>query len=147
MHARTALVTGASGDIGRTIAAALAREGATVVLTGRNLERGQEIADRIREQGGEAHFTAAELSTGQPAIRRLMDDIAHRTGRSIDILIINAAHTPPSQPLGEVSDEQIDQTYAMTSAAHSAGRPNTATYQPVSSASACCWPLLPAAPP
>jgi NAD(P)-dependent dehydrogenase (short-subunit alcohol dehydrogenase family) len=58
---RTALVTGSTSNIGRSIAIALAADGARVIVSGRDLIRGAAVVDGIRRKGGEASFIAAEL--------------------------------------------------------------------------------------
>ena len=47
LHARRAVVTGASSGIGVETARALASTGAEVTLAVRNLEAGRKVADRI----------------------------------------------------------------------------------------------------
>src|SRR5713101_8510901 len=58
---KTALVTGATSNIGRAIATSFAAEGAHVVVSGRSRERGGEVLDEIRASGGRADFVAAHL--------------------------------------------------------------------------------------
>lgn len=50
MDGKLALVTGATGGIGKAIATALAREGATVAVVGRNKERTEQAMRDIRAQ-------------------------------------------------------------------------------------------------
>ena len=61
LEGKTALVTGATSNIGRAIATAFAAEGAHVVVSGRSCERGGEVLDEIRASGGRADFVAAPL--------------------------------------------------------------------------------------
>ena len=44
MRGKTALVTGSTSGLGRTVAERLGAMGATVIVHGRNAERGQEVA-------------------------------------------------------------------------------------------------------
>lgn len=58
----TALVTGASGDVGAAIAEALAAAGARVLLAGRDGERLGRLAGRLRARGAEAAHHAGDLA-------------------------------------------------------------------------------------
>ena len=62
LEGRTALVTGATSNIGRAIAIAFGAEGAHVVVSGRSVERGAEVVDQITAGGGRAEFVAADLN-------------------------------------------------------------------------------------
>lgn len=64
---RRALVTGSTSGIGRSIALALAGEGAAVVVSGRNTDAGTAVVEEVRSAGGAAHFVHADLSgEGRP---------------------------------------------------------------------------------
>lgn len=70
MEGRTAVVTGASGGIGRAVALRLARAGARVVVHyNRSEEAAGETAGSIREGGGEALTARADLSSPRGADR------------------------------------------------------------------------------
>src|SRR5258708_35805332 len=56
---KTALVTGATSNIGRAIAIAFAAEGAHVAAAGRSQERGREVIGEIGAAGGRAGFLTA----------------------------------------------------------------------------------------
>ena len=86
---KTALVTGASGDIGAVIARTLAAEGARVAL-GYHTRRDQ--AEQLAGQLGSAMVVAHDLA--DPAtIRAAADAVAQRWGR-LDILVACAWVTP-----------------------------------------------------
>ena len=62
MTDRTALITGASGDIGRTIAQCYAKRGFNLKLTGRDSVRLDESAERVRALGQSADIFIADLT-------------------------------------------------------------------------------------
>ncbi|MFJ2645211.1 SDR family NAD(P)-dependent oxidoreductase [Streptomyces sp. NPDC087420] len=112
MQGRNALVTGATGGIGRAVAIALAREGATVVVSGRDAERGEDIVRRIGDEGGKAVFVPADLGAGGQAVRDLARDATAAVG-VIDVLVNNAAVLIPAQSMLEATEEEIDRALAV----------------------------------
>ncbi len=85
---KTALVTGASGGIGRAIAIALHQQGATLVLSGTRLEALQALADQL---GTRAHAIPCDLSD-RAAVEGLVP-AAEAAAAPIDILVNNAGIT------------------------------------------------------
>jgi 3-oxoacyl-[acyl-carrier protein] reductase len=90
---KVVVVSGASRGIGRGIAAAFAREGASVVLAASDAQRLAEAADAIdRADGGVRPDTcAADLRT-EHGCRTLFDHVSQRRGRC-DILVHSAGAT------------------------------------------------------
>ncbi len=88
---KTALVTGATSNIGRAIATAFAAEGAHVVVSGRNEERGARVVEGIRAAGGRADFVRANLDGSAGASRELAKEAGRVFGGRIDVLVNNAA--------------------------------------------------------
>lgn len=88
---KIALVTGASSGIGRSIAMALAAEGARVVLASRNEEKLAEVANRIEADGGSAQVIPADV-TDEEQILELFRRIESLHG-CLDLLINNAGTT------------------------------------------------------
>jgi NAD(P)-dependent dehydrogenase (short-subunit alcohol dehydrogenase family) len=89
LEGKTALVTGASGAIGRDISMALARAGANVIVSGRNSERLKKTAKRINDCGRRSSIIAADLadpSDVQKLAKNSLEDFDH-----VDIVVNNAA--------------------------------------------------------
>ncbi len=88
LHSKVALVAGGSRGIGRHIADALAREGATLALCARDEETLEKAAGEIRETGAEVLAIPADI-TDPDAGRRVVTATVERFGR-LDILVGNA---------------------------------------------------------
>jgi NAD(P)-dependent dehydrogenase (short-subunit alcohol dehydrogenase family) len=56
------LVTGALAGIGRAVATAFARDGASVVVSGRRDEEGKTLATELRGLGGQAEYIRADVA-------------------------------------------------------------------------------------
>ena len=88
---RTTLVTGGLTEIGRAIALALARQGASVVVSGRSAEAGEVLVGERRGLGGDAAFIAADVRH-EDEVAGLVDRAVARFGRP-DIATNNAGGT------------------------------------------------------
>ena len=82
---KIAIVTGAAGWIGSTIAKRLATDGATVVIADVNAELAQQVADGIVADGGQAIAIATNVRE-VPSIEAMVQQVIERYGR-IDILV------------------------------------------------------------
>lgn len=110
---QTAIVTGASSGIGRSIALTLAAEGAYVFLadiTDRPKEGGETTLGLIRKSGGSAESMAVDVSKWND-IDRLVGRAAARTGR-LDLLVNNAA-TYVSKPATDTTAADWDSVVAV----------------------------------
>ena len=90
LKGKTALVTGASRNLGAAISSELARRGATVAVAYReSASAAQALVDELRTRTGADHVAVAgDLSTGDGA-RTLAESVREQFGR-VDILINNA---------------------------------------------------------
>jgi NAD(P)-dependent dehydrogenase (short-subunit alcohol dehydrogenase family) len=88
LQGKIAIVTGASGGIGRGIAEVFASEGAKTVLVARRAELLDEVAAGIKAKGGEALALPADL-TKEAEIVTLFKKAVATYGR-LDVLINNA---------------------------------------------------------
>jgi 3-oxoacyl-[acyl-carrier protein] reductase len=86
---RTALLTGASGGIGKAIARRLADEGVDLYLTyGRNSDDAEQAAAYARSQGRRVGLAAADMADPQ-AVEAVVAQADGELGR-VDLLIANA---------------------------------------------------------
>ncbi|MEU6201452.1 glucose 1-dehydrogenase [Streptomyces sp. NPDC047061] len=109
---RTALVTGATSNIGRAIAEAFAAEGAHVVVSGRSAERGAEVVEAIRSRGGRADFVRADLDGSAAASRALAEEATRVLGGRIGVLVNNAG-IYPGDTTPATDEKTFDQVYAV----------------------------------
>ena len=106
LKGKTGLVTGAAKRIGRSVALALAKEGADVAITYRSSEaEAQATVATIREFGVRAMAVYCDL--GDPAcVRRAVDATIGKLGK-IDLLVNNAGMFE-TLPLESIALEQWD---------------------------------------
>jgi NAD(P)-dependent dehydrogenase (short-subunit alcohol dehydrogenase family) len=109
---KTALVTGATSNIGRAIAVAFADEGAHVVVSGRSAERGAEVIEEIRAAGGRADFVRANLDGSAKASRDLAAEATRVLGGRIDVLVNNAGIFPSGNTM-TTDEATFDEVYAV----------------------------------
>ena len=86
---KTALVTGASGGIGRAIAAALYGQGATLVISGTRRDALDALAGDLGER---VHVVPCDLSD-TAAVEGLVPAAEAAAGTPVDILVNNAGIT------------------------------------------------------
>ena len=109
---KTALVTGSTSNIGRSIAQRLAAEGAHVIVSGRNEQRGAAVVEEIRTNGGRADFVAADLDGSPEASQALAEQALAALGGRLDILVNNAGIFPAATTL-TADAAMFDQVYGV----------------------------------
>jgi gluconate 5-dehydrogenase len=105
LEAKVALVTGASGGIGRELAIGLAGAGAVIALNGRSREQLDETRRQIEAGGGRCIMLPAELAD-LAACRALVEDAARALGR-LDILV-NCAGMNRRRPIEQVTEDDFE---------------------------------------
>lgn len=124
LDGQVALVTGASGGIGRGIALRFAAAGAAVAVHFRtNAEAAREVVGLIEESGGRAVALRADL-TVEDECHRLVREAADRCGGRLTALVNNAGVQPvqelPGMTAGDwraVVDANVSSVFACTQAA------------------------------
>ena len=107
---RVAAVTGGSSGIGKAMAQALARAGASVVLLARNEARLDAAVAELGSSRASAAGVSVDLAD-QSAIAQATDKVSDVFGEP-DILV-NAAGVNPRPPLGQLTAAQWDQCMAV----------------------------------
>jgi NAD(P)-dependent dehydrogenase (short-subunit alcohol dehydrogenase family) len=77
---KIAIIYGAGGAVGSTIAGTFAREGAKVFLTGRNKAKVDQVAEKIRAAGGYAEAAEVDALDEQTIVQHL-DGVIAKVGR------------------------------------------------------------------
>ena len=127
LEQKIAVVTGASSGIGRSIALAFAREGASVVINYNcSVDRAESVVNEIRAGGGKAIAIQANVGH-QEQIDNLVKSTQEEFGR-IDIWVNNAgADILTGQGAKLTDDEKLQQLIDVD----------------LKGTIACCWTLVP----
>lgn len=104
---KIAIVTGATRGIGRAIALALAKEGASVVVSGRNKEDCQKVVDKIEGLGKKGMAVECDVNYSTD-IDDMIETTVSEFGR-VDILVNNAGIID-FKPFLELTEEDWDET-------------------------------------
>ena len=105
LRGQTALVTGSTRGLGRTIAEWLAREGADIVVSGRDAGDVHATVTAMRALGVQARGIAADLARVDEAHRLAAVTLAHVA--HLDILVNNAGMSV-AQPFWEATDDEVE---------------------------------------
>ena len=111
LQGKVALVTGGSQGVGRAVAAAYAREGATVIVTARHIERLEAAAAEIRKGGGNVVPLRADVADRQQ-VQQLAGEIKRRFD-GLHVLVNNASLLGPRVPILEYPEEDWEAVVAV----------------------------------
>jgi short-subunit dehydrogenase len=105
---KCAIVTGASSGVGKSIAVALAREGAAVTLLGRDESRLEATAGSFSAESRKAQIFTAEFCDNDSVA--FLSKILRRTFSTVDFLIHSAGMIKPG-PFASASLDDLDMHY------------------------------------
>jgi 3-oxoacyl-[acyl-carrier protein] reductase len=109
MSERTAIVTGASGGIGRAVAVRLGQAGmAVAVHYAGNRDRAEETANQIVAGGGRAMAVSADIAD-DAAVAAMFDRVEAEFG-GVDV-VVNGAGIMLLAPLAELKFEDFDRMH------------------------------------
>lgn len=102
----SALITGATGGIGQALARQLSAAGFSIFITGRDEKKLAALREELGCAGAALDLSLAGAATRVYAMAK--DSLGQ-----IEILINNAGFNKAKTPLVDVTDEDIDQSYAL----------------------------------
>ena len=107
---KTAIITGSSKGIGKSIAMQMALQGANVVVSSRKTEICEETAqginDACKDSNGKAIVIPCNISD-KTALQLLVDETVNQFGQ-IDILVCNAATNPYFGSIQDIPEDAFD---------------------------------------
>ena len=112
---RSIVITGAGRGIGAAIAQAFAEEGASLVLAARSRNELDGVAAKIHKAGGTAHVVPTDLADSAQ-VEALAREALKLLG-GVDILVSNAAFSPPPQALLDTSLDTWRQAHQVNTTA------------------------------
>src|SRR5258706_4962188 len=105
LSGKVALITGGGTGIGRAIALAFTREGASVAVAGRRLEKLQEVISEVQKQGGAGLAVDCDVTRARD-VERAVKGTVERFGR-LNVLVYNAGTLHVSTVEG-INEEEWD---------------------------------------
>lgn len=109
LKGKVAIVTGASGGMGRDIAHLFAKEGATVYAAARRVERLEELAEKTKDLEGKVIPYGVDLMNKEDT-EKMMEFVIEDAGK-LDILVNNAGIMDDFSPVGDVTDEMLERVF------------------------------------
>ncbi|MFM6854412.1 MAG: SDR family NAD(P)-dependent oxidoreductase, partial [Sphingopyxis sp.] len=106
LSGKTAIITGSTRGIGKSIAEHYAAHGANVVISSRKAEACDAVAAEINARGGGRAIAIPASISSKAALEEMVAKARSEFG-AIDILVANAASNPYYGPMSGIEDEQF----------------------------------------
>jgi NAD(P)-dependent dehydrogenase (short-subunit alcohol dehydrogenase family) len=108
LSGKTAIITGGGYGIGKQIAIAYAKVGASVMLAARSVDKMKETAAEVEKLGARVKWVACDVSK-EADCAKMADETVKAFGR-IDILVNNAGISGPTKRITEMSLAEWQET-------------------------------------
>lgn len=108
LKGKVSFITGGGRGLGRSIALAMAREGARVVIMSRTSKDLREVVSLIRGSGGEGHFCEGDVSDPKDVSQGMEQVLREYNG--LDILVNNAGFIGPARFLEDTDEAAWQKT-------------------------------------
>jgi 3-oxoacyl-[acyl-carrier protein] reductase len=108
---KIAVITGGARGIGRAIAVEFAKEGAAAVIVDIRDKEGAETIELIAGTKSPGLFIHCDVSDSGE-VQKMVDRVITRFGK-IDILVNNAAISPPENSIADITEEEWDRVLAV----------------------------------
>lgn len=108
LNGKIAIITGGAGGIGKGMATAFVKEGATVVIIDLNAEVGNQAIKELQEYQPESIFIQANLAEHEK-LSSIVKEVADKFGK-IDILV-NNAHASRMASIEETTQADLDLSF------------------------------------
>lgn len=111
LEGKSVVVTGASSGMGKCIVERFAREGANVIAVARRKERLDALAAELADAPGKVIPYAGDISLQE--VNEGAIELAVKEFGRLDVLVNNAGIMDDMGPIGDVTNEKIQQLYAV----------------------------------
>ncbi|MFF5996900.1 SDR family oxidoreductase [Lysinibacillus sp. KU-BSD001] len=108
LNGKVAIITGGAGGIGKGMATAFVKEGATVVIVDLNAELGNETIQELQQYQPESMFMQANLAEHEK-LGDIVKEVAEKFGK-IDILV-NNAHASRMGSIADTTKADFDLSF------------------------------------
>jgi NAD(P)-dependent dehydrogenase (short-subunit alcohol dehydrogenase family) len=107
---RVAIITGGDSGIGRSVAAAFAREGADVTIVYLNEHDDAKKAAQLVEQAGRKCLLLAGDIGREAFCQKVVDKTIKELGK-LNIVVNNAAEQHPQKSIADITSKQLERTF------------------------------------